>query len=158
MPDMLVNLYDIDNMVKCSKGIIIKRVLAPDRYKIVLFVKENFGDAWASECECAFSNSPISCYIALKGTEIVGFACYDATCKNFFGPTGVKEEFRGKGIGSALLKKSLLSMKENGYAYAIIGSVGPVEFYEKEVNAIIIESSDNNKNIYSLMINNKLEV
>ena len=29
-----------------------------------------------------------------------------------------------------------------GYAYAIIGGVGPAEFYEKAVNAKVIEGSD----------------
>ena len=54
--------------------------------------------------------------------EIVGFACYDATCMNFFGPTGVKESERGKGVGKALLLAALHAMKEQGYAYAIIGA------------------------------------
>lgn len=33
-------------------------------------------------------------------------------------------------------------MKEMGYAYAIIGGVGPAEFYEKAVNAKTIEGSE----------------
>jgi hypothetical protein len=38
---------------------------------------------------------PISCFIAVYEKSIAGFACYDATCKDFFGPTGVKKEFKG---------------------------------------------------------------
>ena len=33
-------------------------------------------------------------------------------------------------------------MKEMGYAYAIIGGVGPAKFYETTFNAKIIEGSD----------------
>lgn len=33
-------------------------------------------------------------------------------------------------------------MREQGYAYAIIGGVGPVEFYAKTVGAVVIEGSD----------------
>jgi hypothetical protein len=33
-------------------------------------------------------------------------------------------------------------MREMGYGYAIIGGVGPAEFYEKAVGAKIIEGSE----------------
>jgi hypothetical protein len=33
-------------------------------------------------------------------------------------------------------------MKSQGYAYAIIGGVGPATFYEKAVGAKLIEGSD----------------
>jgi hypothetical protein len=35
----------------------------------------------------------------------------------------------------------MVDMKLKGYAYAIIGAVGPAEFYEKAVGAIKIENS-----------------
>jgi GNAT superfamily N-acetyltransferase len=54
---------------------------------------------------------------------------------------GVDENYRGKDIGKALLLISLKGMWDIGYAYAIIGSAGPVKFYEKVVNAIPIENS-----------------
>lgn len=33
-------------------------------------------------------------------------------------------------------------MRDEGYAYAIVGSVGPVNFYEKTVSAVMIDGSD----------------
>ena len=98
----------------------------------------------------SLSKSPSNCYIAVCNKEIIGFAAYNATCLGFFGPTGVDESFRGKQIGKALLLKSLNSMWEEGYAYAIIGWVGPAEFYEKAVNAIMIEGS--HPGVYKRMI------
>ncbi len=59
----------------------------------------------------------------------------------FFGPTRVLDSERGKGIGKALLLRSLRAMRDEGYVYAIIGGVGPAEFYEKCVGATLIEGS-----------------
>lgn len=145
--DMLVKLYDLKDdpnlyVRLLEDGVRIIRVLPPDCGKVVDFVRRNFSDGWANECRASFFNHPMSCYIAVRGKEIVGFACYDATAKDFFGPTGVLESERGKGIGKALLLKCLFSMKEEGYAYAIIGWVSDAKvFYEKCVNAIEIEDS-----------------
>ena len=93
MPDMLVKLYNIvDNDLNIKglkdKGIEIKRALSPDKHRILAYIENTFGDSWASECDVAFSNKPISCFIAVKDREIIGFGCYDATAPNYFGPTG----------------------------------------------------------------------
>jgi len=40
-----------------------------------------------------------------------------------------------------LLLRSLRAMRDEGYVYAIIGGVGPAEFYEKCVGATLIEGS-----------------
>jgi hypothetical protein len=64
----------------------------------------------------------------------VGFACYDVTCRGYFGPTGVLESERGKGIGTHRLIRPLSGLRELGYAYAIIGAAGPVDFYAKTLS------------------------
>jgi predicted N-acetyltransferase YhbS len=91
--------------------------------------------------EITFAHSPFSCYIAQQDQKIIGFACYDAAALGYFGPTGVTENSRGKGIGKALLLACLLEMKLKGYGYAIIGWAGPQEFYEKAVGAVAIPDS-----------------
>ncbi len=45
-------------------------------------------------------------------------------------------------IGAALLFRCLEAMWEMGYAYAIIGGVGPAEFYEKVCSAFLISGSE----------------
>jgi GNAT superfamily N-acetyltransferase len=85
--------------------------------------------------------NPPSCFIGIEKDALIGFACYDCTRKNFFGPTGVTETSRGKGVGLALLLSCLHAMRDNGYAYAIIGGVGPAEYYAKAVGATLIEGS-----------------
>jgi predicted N-acetyltransferase YhbS len=84
---------------------------------------------------------PATCFIALRDGNVVGFACYDVTARNFFGPEGVDASMRGKGIGRALLLSALHAQRVAGYAYAIIGGVGPTAFYEKCVGATSIEGS-----------------
>ena len=46
--------------------------------------------------------------------EILGFAYHDATCPNFFGPTGVDQNERKNGIGKALLFNCLGSHEAAG--------------------------------------------
>ena len=52
------------------------------------------------------------------------------------------ESFRGRGIGKALLLESLQGMRSQGYAYGIIGGVGPAEFYRLACGATLIPGSD----------------
>ncbi len=148
MKDMLVRLTElpdvseIEKKLQRSENMVFRRAIAPEKHLVTEWVMENFGSYWKSEVEVAFSRQPVSCWIAQRGNTILGFACYECTARNFFGPTGTLEVERGKGIGKVLLTKSLESLREMGYAYAIIGGVGPAEFYEKAVNAKIIEDSE----------------
>ena len=155
MSDLLVKLYADEFESKKDKllqdGITIKKACILDKNRILKFVQENFTDSplWVHECEYALFNNPITCHIAVKNKEVIGFSCHDATAKGFFGPFGVKDSFRGKGVGRELLIRSLASMKEAGYAYAIIGwTNSAMEFYKKHVNAVEIPDSPPNKSIY----------
>ena len=144
--DMLVKLYDLpDSRTAFARlreaGIELRRALAPEKHKVIAWVRQTFSEAWASEADVAFARQPVSCFIAIDRCKIVGFACHDATCRNFFGPTGVEAAGRNKGIGAALLFACLEDMRQAGYGYAIIGGVGPAEFYAKTVGAVAIEGS-----------------
>ena len=142
MPDMLVRLYALPNHHKPLKGgYVVRRAATYDKSVILQWIRQHFSTQWASEADVTFSHQPISCFIALHQDRVVGFACYEATCRGYFGPGGVLEVHRGRGLGTILLLECLRSMKEMGYAYAIIGGVGPKEFYAKAVGAIEIPDS-----------------
>lgn len=148
MHDMLVKLYDLPDsspyLVRlAAEGIDIRRALAVEKHLIVEWVSAHWSAAWASECDVAFANHPVSCYIAVDAAsqDVVGFACYDATYRNFFGPTGVLPAYRGRDIGAALLLVCLHAMHAQGFAYAIIGGVGPSAFYARVAGAVDIEGS-----------------
>jgi predicted N-acetyltransferase YhbS len=85
---------------------------------------------------------PVSGFIAVQEGKIAGFACHDATCPNFFGPTGIEPKARKNGIGTALLLACLEDMRQQGFGYAIIGGVGPAAYYAKAVGAVAIEGSE----------------
>jgi GNAT superfamily N-acetyltransferase len=147
MPDMLVKLYTLPPFEPVLRalettGVEIRRSLAAEKHIVVDWVVQNFSAAWASECEVAFARQPVACFIAIEQEQIIGFACHDVTCRNFFGPTGVSESAQGRGVGKALLLACLHAMAGQGYGYAIIGGVGPAQFYAKTVGAIEILGSD----------------
>ena len=145
MPDMLVNLLKLPPMDESElneKGIVIRRAMTPDQFRIVPFVQEVSSLSASGECAVCFAHQPVSCFVATEGARLVGYACYDATMRDFFGPTAVRESHRGLGVGKALLLRALHAMRAEGYAYAIIGGVGPIPFYEKCVGARVIENSD----------------
>lgn len=145
MQDMLVKLYDLpagaETAAPDDETVVIRRAMAPDMLRVLDFVKGLSGVSATGECTMCFQSHPITCYIATRGKKILGYACYNATAPDFFGPTAVLEEERGKGIGRALLLRSLASLREEGYGYAIIGGVGPAAFYEKTVGATLIPGS-----------------
>jgi len=147
MIDMLVRLYDLPDSAELyekvkSAGVTLRRARAFEKHTVAAFAREHFSAKWVSEVEVALTRQPITCFIATRDKKILGFACYDTTMRGFFGPTGVSEEARGLGLGKALLFKALEGIRDLGHAYAIIGGVGPREFYEKACGAIEIPGSD----------------
>ena len=145
MPDLLVRLYDLPEAPSGDKlhaaGVSIRRALPPERGMVIEWIRRNFDAMWASEAAVAMSSHPLTTWIAVADGQMLGFACHDATAKGFFGPTGVSEAARGKGIGEALLFATLRGMREAGYAYAVIGDPGPIEFYQKRLDALSIPGS-----------------
>ncbi len=117
---------------------------------LVSWVKEHFSNYWAAEMDVAMSAKPTNCYIAQKDGIVIGFACFDTTAKGFFGPTGVIETYRSKGIGKILLIKALAALHNSGHVYGIIGGVGPASYYQTVVGAEIIKGSEHN--IYSNLL------
>src|SRR5918912_1629648 len=146
MPDMLVNLLKLapvepvlDELRRA--GVIVRRAMPHEITPVREFVLKNFEAGWADEIAVGYANKPVSVFIAIRDGRVVGFGAYECTRRSFFGPTGVAESERGRGVGRALLLACLWGLREMGYAYGIIGGAGPVEFYERAVGAILIPDS-----------------
>jgi GNAT superfamily N-acetyltransferase len=162
MSDMLVKLYDLPDaapyLARLRKIDVAMRQGAPTEKRVISdWVRDHFEESWAACCEVALGRFPISCYIAVETSPgngiaedpyalapevLVGFACYDADVKGMFGPLGVHEDYRRRGIGTALLLMCLHAMRAERYAYAIVGWAGPTGFYANTVGATIIEGSE----------------
>ena len=134
MADLLVKLYQLPPLEAAieraaESGVRIHRPQAFEQHIIVDWVEEKFSRNWGDEVRMAFSGQPITCLTALdEAGHLIGFACYDSTFRGFFGPTGVSSACRGKGVGTALMLKSLHSLRDLGYAYAIIGAVSSLDY------------------------------
>ncbi|MGB7790278.1 MAG: hypothetical protein WBL39_03625 [Terrimicrobiaceae bacterium] len=147
MPDLLVKLCELPPSGPAlerlrGSGIEIRRAIAAEKSTIARWVGEQFSGGWSCECEIAFSRQPVACIIAVHGETLCGFSCYGVVCPDFFGPLGVATEWRKHEVGTALLLAGLEALRAQGYAYAIIGWAGPVGFFEKTVDAKVIENSE----------------
>lgn len=138
--DMIVSLKDYAYPNMSTSHITFRRAKKSDAEQLKVFVKKEFGKGWLDSIENGFLKTKIPIFIALNNNDIVGFACFDVVRKKqgIFGPMGTSFTSRVRGIGYTLLHLCLREMKEIGYAYAVIGEAGPVEFYEKACNAVVI--------------------
>lgn len=159
MADLIVNLYEKESFLKDnnvslkSEDIKIKRLLSPNSDRLVEFVEAHFSTGWTSEVKAGVYKANPSCFVATNPEgEIVGFACYDATAKGYFGPTGVDPNYRGLNIGQVLLLTTLDAIKADGYGYAIIGGVNDkvAGFYARYVNFL---KSETKPDLYNRLLN-----
>lgn len=142
MPDMLVRLYALPDVPPpLPADVRLRRANPWELSAVRSFVANHFATTWADELSVGFANKPVSVHVAVKAGEIIGFAAHECTRRGFFGPTGVLESHRGQGVGKALLIAGLIGLRDLGYAYAIIGGVGPAEFYARACGALPIPDS-----------------
>ena len=151
---MLVRLYDLPMAAghrrrMAEQGVVLRHAMTYERSAVRGWIGRHFSEGWADETSACFARQPVSCILALDrgeagakpGRTIVGFAAYEATARGFFGPMGTATAARGRGIGAALCLEALGAMRGMGYGYAVIGGVGPAEFYAKVCGATAIEGS-----------------
>lgn len=150
MTDLLVKLYELPPLqpaheAVADNSITIRRALVPERSVVIDWVASRFSRPWADECRVATSRHPVSCFVATTEKDgafhLLGFACYNATYQGFFGPIGVDETHRGKGIGSALTLTALHAMRNEGFAYAVIGAAKDAAWFHEVAGATVIERS-----------------
>ena len=158
--DMLVALYRADFPVEedirrlAAEGISIRRAHPVNLGVLQEYVETAFSAGWKWEVTHCFSHPSPTCYIAVKDKKIIGFAAYEATAPDFFGPIGVSAEYRRKGIGTVLSRLCFRSMKEMGYGYAIIGwaAQSARHFYRTQFGAVDIADSEPENSVYANLI------
>ena len=119
----------------------LRKPTGPEHAGVARWVAEHFGAGWASEVQVALNNRPVSVWIATQRAGLLGFACFDATARGFFGPLGVADAMRSRGVGAALLRVCLQDMRAAGYGYAIAGGVGAPDFFRRVAGAVDIPDS-----------------
>jgi phosphoribosylglycinamide formyltransferase-1 len=133
-------------------GFTVERA-TPGSDAFLAWIDDEFGGTWSSE---AFAGSSV---IARHGDRFAGFATYGPRALSFswlrglgseagvgiFGPFGVAREFRGAPLGPYLLIAALASLRQQGYARALIPAVGHeklVAYYQRHSGAGIAETFD----------------
>lgn len=103
-------------------------VIDTDKADVLEFIERHFGRTWRFESERASD----LLHVRIDG-QVAGFAACEANNRGLgtFGPTGLAEGARGKGIGTRLLHAALAALQEAGFTRAIIPWTNAVEFYTK---------------------------
>ena len=140
--DMIVRLFALPPTPSAPEDVRLRRPVAYERRQVIRWVEQRFGELWAGEAATALSTVPATMVVAVRGRELLGFACYDVTARGFIGPIGVDAVSRGQGLGRALTHAALEGLRQRGFAYAIIGDVGPADFYARHFGAEPIPESD----------------
>lgn len=140
--DMIVRLFDLPPAPRVPDDVVLRCPVAYERRQVIRWVERRFGELWSGEAATALSTVPASMVIAVQDRSLLGFACYDVTARGFIGPIGVDAASRGLGLGRALTHASLEGLRQRGFAYAIIGDVGPADFYARHFGAEPIQESD----------------
>lgn len=161
MVDMLVKLYDLPMLPTIRQGrhsaVYIRRARPDEKYKVGEWVEKYSQSGWGDGVQTACEVRPPTCFLAvehvpmsrppehgydLPSERLVGFACYDVNMRGIFGPVGVREEYRHRGIGAALVVAALQDMADSGYAYAVIQWAGDPEWYTRVTGAVVIPNSE----------------
>ena len=140
--NLTVSLNTIKNEpASIKEGYKYERVQPEDFDKTYDFVKQQFpSNTWAVEVKFSFTFNPPTTFIAKDtNNNIVGWATHSQFFPGSFGPTGVKESLRGKGIGTILFLWCLWDIKQKGVDNCEIMWVGgdTVKFYSKVIGAYI---------------------
>ena len=106
---------------------------ADDKDRVLDFIEREFGRIWRFEAAKAFDRDLPPLFVEEHDGELAGFAAHDVNNRGlgFFGPTGVKESLRGRGIGGRLVRASLADLKRLGYTKAVIPWTDALEFYRR---------------------------
>lgn len=136
--NMLMDLTDY----RCPELIYknIRKACQSDYEKLIHFVENEFSGRWTESVKEGMGKKEPPVFLAFDQKEnIVSFVAFDVVrYPGYFGPMGVAKDNRTKGIGYSLLHRCLKEMKRHGYTEITIVGAGPIEFYERACNALLI--------------------
>jgi hypothetical protein len=146
-PDLIVKLYTLreDPALEASlaeRGIRIKRVMPPDITPVYEFVRDNFARPWADEALAAMTRG--ACFVAVRDAQLLSFLCVGAIAPDYAGPGGTIPEARRLGINTLLNQKAFRHLRDQGFQYAVAGSVAPAErrILERVADVVVVEDSE----------------
>jgi len=119
------------------EGIVLRRAHPEEVTAAAEFALTHFSAPWQQEVADAARFEVPPLFVAFADARVVAFAAYDVTGLSRFGPTGTHPDYRRRGIGRALLRMCLRSIRERGEGRAEIAWAGPLGFYARAVGATV---------------------
>ena len=135
--NMRVDLSTADLEPREPNNVDLHRLTAAEWPKFLEWMELSWDDPWSEEVESVLQRQPVSCFVAKRAGEYIGFAAYDTNRRGWFGPMGSRPDARGTGIGGELLRLCLRDYVDQGREDCEIGWVGPLNFYENAVGATV---------------------
>jgi len=125
------NIVDLEDDLK-KEGVEILVLTSEFLNPLMSFLKKYWqGDWYRHARELLLHNRKRQFVIAVKGHDVIGYCQFWGgegyewyAPGSHFGPFGVREDMRDRGIGTVLLYRCLCSMKENGIHNAFFMSTG----------------------------------
>jgi len=71
------------------------------------------------------------CWVAHANGDVVAFGCHSVNRRGWIGPMATHPDWRGRGVGHAVLSALCADLMTHGVAVGDIAWVGPVGFYAK---------------------------
>jgi len=116
---------------RTQEGYVFRKPGKNAREGAVNWVCKYFSPGWGYETNEGFRFDKPKIWLAEKDAETVGFSVYGALEPHWFGPIGVLDAHRKKGLGTVLLFKTLFSMREEGQRLVVIPWTGHLFFYSQ---------------------------
>ena len=119
-----------------KENIVIRRFEYKYGLELLECAGKYFGGGWKRSLLIHMQNSDAEnkIWICTKNEEVIGFCTRSLDGSSTrFGPFGVKEEYRSKGIGAILFHHMLKDLKEKGYyqIYFLWTDGDAIRFYER---------------------------
>ncbi|MBA2277594.1 MAG: GNAT family N-acetyltransferase [Chloroflexia bacterium] len=101
-------------------GVIVRPAAPTDILPLLQFLDTHFS-AWGDDARPVLRDlfagdpRPVTMFVAEDAEDNGAIIGYAQTRNERFGPFGVDEAYRGRGVGAVLLSKTLLAMRANGF-------------------------------------------
>jgi len=123
---------------RAEEGVTFHRPTMDEKEEVHEWILSAFGEGWAYETDLAFREALVTVWIARDHGKVCGFAASNATGRGYFGPTGVGEDQRRKGLGRVLLVKCLEDLQADGRSVAWIPTgLERISYYHNGAGACV---------------------
>ncbi len=135
LSDDVLNHNELNLKPKYKDPFKIYTATKRDSKELVTFVNNEFPGSWSNEVQMAMegaNHNSGSIILRDESSNILGFAAFNGSNPQWFGPMGVKESLRKEGFGRILFYEAIKEMMRRGMKETILPWInGKEEFYPR---------------------------